>query len=993
MDRHPKSEGQNPIPTPIWPGSAKLRNWSLLILAQIFATAFSSAAADRIPWTTGRVSGSPLPPAPYRVERRFTAVEFDHPVDLCVAPGSDRIFVAEQSGRISSFVPGAAPRPAELIDLRRHHRPLDGVLGFTFHPGFATNRYIFINGNEPGGRTNGSFVARFTVSTNDPPTVDPTSKKVIIRWFSGGHNGCTLAFGPDGLLYISTGDSADPDPPDGRFKTGQDNRDLLASILRIDVDRTDGTNAYSIPADNPFRHQADSRPEIWAFGFRNPFRMAFDRVTGELWAGDVGWEQWEMIYRVERGGNYGWPIVEGPNQNVRRDVVPGPGPILPPMVALPHSDAASITGGTVYHGRKLPGLRGAYVYGDWETGKFWALRQKAGRLESNEELCDTALKPTAFALTADGELLILDYNGAIYGLAENVGTAANQSFPQRLSDTGLFTTTTGPDSTLLRPLQPAHGTHPYRIGVPMWNDHATAQWLLAVPGTATIATSGGVGNITGGTWYFPTNTVLARTLSLEFEAGLPASARPIETQLLHWDGQAWNPYTYRWRTNGLDADLVGTAGTNEMFVVRDGNAPGGERLTPWRYMTRAECLRCHNAWAGEALTLNWAQLGSPHAAESQLQGLVDAGLLRLTSAPASAETLTHPADDTASISDRARSWLHVNCSACHRFGAGGAVAIHLNFEKKLNELRALEAKPLRGEFGLAHARIIAPGDPYRSVLFQRISTESAGRMPHIGSRLVDAEGVRVVRQWIESLDVAPTNTTEENAARQLLADLKRERAALAGPDREKAIAALLASPNGSLALLDALKDYPAARTAAAKQAAGHTNLLVRDLFSQLLPPAERRATLGADPVPDSILSLRGDATRGGTLFAGMAQCGNCHLHAGGGRAFGPDLAGVGRKYDRSRLLDQILYPSRIIAPEHKLFTITTRDDRELNGFIVRRSADELVLKDQNLVEHRLKLTEIAQQQESHLSGMPEGLLAPLTAQEAADLLEYLARRQ
>src|SRR5262249_29857879 len=156
--------------------------------------------------------------------------------------------------------------------------------------------------------------------------------------------------------------------------------------------------------------------------------------------------------------------------------------------------------------------------------------------------------------------------------------------PRRLSATGLFTS--------LQSMTPASGTVPYTIRAAMWNDHATAEWLLGVPGADAIATQGGVGNIAGATWYFPSNTVLARTLALEMESGRPASRRRIETQLLHWDGQAWNPYSYRWTADQSDALLVPNEGTNDLFKVVDPAAPGGERPTPWRFAARAECLRC-----------------------------------------------------------------------------------------------------------------------------------------------------------------------------------------------------------------------------------------------------------------------------------------------------------------------------------------------------------------------------------------------------------------
>ena len=141
--------------------------------------------------------------------------------------------------------------------------------------------------------------------------IDPQSEQVILKFWSGGHNGGCLDFGNDGYLYISTGDAAAPSPPDVMM-TGQDCSDLLSSVLRIDVDHAEPGKPYRIPADNPFVNMPGVRPEIWAFGFRNPWKMSFDRATGDLWVGDVGWELWELIFKVKRGGNYGWSVMEGP---------------------------------------------------------------------------------------------------------------------------------------------------------------------------------------------------------------------------------------------------------------------------------------------------------------------------------------------------------------------------------------------------------------------------------------------------------------------------------------------------------------------------------------------------------------------------------------------------------------------------------------------------------------------------------------------------------
>ncbi len=1002
-----------------------LGTWSL---------ALGASAAGRTPWTSNRVVGSPNPPAPYTVERLFPKLHFNNPVDLALLPGSDRLLVLEQGGKLFSFPVRAEVEQVDpVFDFRSHHQPFDSAYTFAFHPRFAENRFVFVCYVEPGGRTNGTHISRFTLSASTPPVIDPRSERVIIRWVSGGHNGCTLAFGNDGMLYISTGDADDPDPPDGKRKTGQDISDLLSSILRIDVDRADGTNSYSIPRDNPFANTPGARPEVWAFGFRNPWRMSFDRATGDLWVGDVGWEQWEMVYRVRRGGNYGWSITEGPNLNVRTDVKPGPGAILPPIHAVPHSEGASITGGHVYRGSKLPRLRGAYVYGDWETGKFWALRHDGDRLVSNDELCDTSLKPVSFALDAAGELLVLDYSGSLYRIVPNTAPPANESFPRRLTETGLFNS--------LDPLMPAPGTVPYRVATPMWNDHATAEWLLGVPGDGAIASSGGVGNIAGGTWFFPSNTVLARTLTLEMETGKPASRRRIETQLLHWDGQAWNPYTYRWNPAQTEAALVGNAGTNDVFTVIDRAAPGGRRETSWRFHSRAECLRCHNAWGGEALTLNWLQLNAPlirsSDAESdsetskprgrdslapsereragvrgpsEMHRLQELGVLHTRNPPEPSMALADPYDPALPPTDRARSWLHVNCATCHRFGAGGAVAIHLNFDKPVREMRAIDEKPARGDFGLVGARVIAPGAAYRSTLFYRICTEGSGHMPHIGSRLVDEAGSRLVFDWIQSMEKATPIKEDAMAARRLVelnASLQDQFTRLGretGVARLELVRDILGSMNGALGLQDVLSriggdaksgrkrtgtpDF-AFRNKVAALASTHTNALVRDLFQRFLPHDQRRQTLGSEINPQTILTLKGDSVRGRELFVGASQCARCHVCGGEGRAFGPELGGVGRKYGRAQLLEQILLPSKLVAPEFKTTTLILRDDTEFNGFVIKPGADELVLRDESLVERRIKRSDVKESRESTLSAMPEGLLAPLTAQEAADLLEFL----
>lgn len=956
----------------------------LVFLAFAFSAQTAFAAA-RVPWTSNRVTGSPNPPAPYTVERRFPKLNFRQPVDIAAMPGSDRLFVLEQGGKLRSFPdrPDVATTD-QVFDFRVNHRPFDSSYAIAFHPRFLENRFLFVCYVEPGTRPNGSFISRFTLRDSDPPTIDPSSEKVILRWLSGGHNGCTLAFGNDGFLYISTGDAANPDPPDMPYNTGQDISDLLSSILRIDVDRTEGTNNYAIPADNPFRQIPGARGEVYAFGLRNPWRMSIDRPTGDLWIGDVGWEQWEMIYRAKPGANFGWSLTEGPNTHVRTNLKPGPGPIQPPLVALPHSDAASITGGYVYHGEKLKKLQGAYLYGDWETGKFWALRQEADKLISNAELCDTTLKPSSFGLDRKGEFLIVDYNGGLYEFVPNTAPAANLAFPRRLSETGLFADTAT--------LSAAPGVLAYHPNAQMWSDYASAQHLVGVPDVGSIATAGGRETITGRMWFFPSNTVFARTVNLEMERGQPGTRRRVETQLMHFDGQTWNAYTYRWNAAQADADLVPSEGTNDVYTIADASAPGGRRQVQWRFSGRAECLRCHNVWAGDTLSFNWFQLNSP-GPTSELKRLEEDGILRIRNRPNPLPRLSNPYDASFSLEERARSWLHLNCSPCHRNGAGGDVPAQFNIDQPFDKSRALDAVPVRGDFGILDAHVVTSGDPYRSTLFYRINTEGSGRMPHIGSRLVDEAGVRLLRDWIQSL---PPKGSEEKAARAAIQERQENSAALAelkGEKRAAAITNLLSNMSGALALLTEA-NRAAWRSEAADAAAGHTNALIRDLFQRLLPLEQRRQALGSDFSPETVLSVPGNEVRGRELFVGIAQCARCHVANGVGRPFGPDLTEIAKKYDRAQLLDNILHPSKTIAPEFKTFYMTLADDAEVNGFIVRRSDSEVVLRDESLADRHLSPAQIKESRESAVSAMPEGLLAPLTAQEGADLIEFfLARRK
>jgi len=246
---------------------------------------------------------------------------------------------------------------------------------------------------------------------------DPDSEKVIIEWTKpwGNHNGGQLAFGHDGYLYAGTGDGGAGGDPEGN---GQRLDRLLAKMLRVDVDKGD---PYEIPKDNPFAQKEGARPEIFAYGVRNPWRFSFDRKTGALWVGDVGQDKWEAIKKVEKGTNQGWSLYEGSHKFNRRGAK-GPDPIVPPLYDYGREDGASVTGGFVYRGKKIPELEGLYIFGDYVSGHIFALKEKEGGKPDVWRLISTTNKAiSSFGEDEDGEILVCHHapeRGAIFKIVK-----------------------------------------------------------------------------------------------------------------------------------------------------------------------------------------------------------------------------------------------------------------------------------------------------------------------------------------------------------------------------------------------------------------------------------------------------------------------------------------------------------------------------------------------------------------------------------------------
>ena len=375
-----------------------------------------SASPHPLP-ATPTAPEEPLTPAPLTelaVEPAFPALSLSRMVGMAYPPdGSDRLYVVLQPGRIVSFPNHPEVDSAELfLDIRdrvNDRGEEEGLLGLAFDPQYADNGHLYVYYSASVPRR--SVVSRFSV--NPDGRAGPGSERILLEVpqpFSN-HNGGQIAFGPDGYLYIALGDGGSRGDPQGN---GQDLGTLLGSILRIDVSTVDSTGAYAVPANNPFVGHGGARPEIWAYGLRNPWRFSFDRATGELWTADVGQNRFEEVDIIRPGLNYGWNIMEG-EVCFARSGCDRTG-LEMPVAEYGREGGCSVTGGYVYRGSRLASLYGAYVYGDYCSGRIWALRHDGDEVTEHMQIVDSGLRIPSFAEDAAGELYVLSFDGTIYRL-------------------------------------------------------------------------------------------------------------------------------------------------------------------------------------------------------------------------------------------------------------------------------------------------------------------------------------------------------------------------------------------------------------------------------------------------------------------------------------------------------------------------------------------------------------------------------------------------
>jgi uncharacterized repeat protein (TIGR03806 family) len=771
------------------------------------------AIKERVPLKASKVIGSPDPPLPYRPVRAFPQLELTYPIALDRIPGTDDLLIIAQGksyGATTIYLIKDDPDVATAETILE--TPSSGTAyGICFHPKFADNGYFYVgwNGRLEGASEKQTLVTRYVWDRNKRRIDDSAPAVNIISWESNGHNGGDMEFGLDGMLYVTSGDGTSDSDTNMR---GQDLTKLTAKVLRIDADHPAQGKNYSVPADNPFIGQQNIVPETWAYGLRNPWRITVDPLTGHVWVAQNGQDLWEQVYLVRKGDNFGWSVYEGSHIFYANRQL-GPHPHVLPTAEHHHSEARSLTGGVVYHGQKLPDLRGAYIYGDHSTGRIWGIKHDGTKVNWHKLLADTTFNITGFGLDSHGELLVADHRadgeGAFYYLENAPPVAAPSTFPRKLSESGLFATAgdriltrRASEGVSIHVMQP--GVIPYSVNSPLWSDGAHKERYLAIPHKDGVDSRIEMTPKWG--WNFPDETVLIKSFALETKEGDPTTRRWIETRFLTKQQGEWVGYSYLWNDEQTDAELVPAEGADREYEIRvppSTEHPDGLKKQKWRYPSRTECMVCHSRAANFVLGLSTLQMNKPHdyggVIDEQLRVLEHLGMLKanyeqdavrflkddlrkegredkdvnrlaaersaksdqrsppttslLAGPPSRYPHLPDPYNENEPLEARARSYLHANCAICHIGAGGGNSQIELDYTASLSRTKMIDAVPLHHKFGLKDARIIAPGHPERSVLLHRLAHrgEGSGQMPQLATNLIDEAAVKLFENWIRSM--------------------------------------------------------------------------------------------------------------------------------------------------------------------------------------------------------------------------------------------------
>ncbi len=746
--------------------------------------------SNRVGNTSLRLPSTP-PAYSYALTNAFGNLAFANPVCITAPPGEvNRLFIVEQAGRVAVITNLAAPTRTVFLDISAKviggSGGEEGMLGMAFHPGYATNGFFFLYYTDEtttkAGTGRHQILSRMQVASNNPNAALAGSETNLLTMFDqhSDHNGGDLHFGPDGFLYVSLGDEGEQN--DSLDNSQRINKDFWSSILRLDVDvparatslmpnpHPANTNhfgraiLYRIPADNPFVGATSFngaavsasavRTEMFAVGFRNPWRFSIDALTGRIFCGDVGADALEEINLITRGGNYGWAFREGTEAGPKAASQPGGLALKAPTFSYRHGAATNqgnaVVGGLVYRGGRIPALDGSYIFGDYVSGNVWSLRYDGTNVSGFIRIADDPGIAAFGVDPSNGDVLTADQNDDTIKRLIAVPAATN-TLPATLADAGIFTN--------LATLTPHSSFVPYDVNLPFWSDNAIKSRWFYVPTNRTI-TFGATNN-----WLFPTGTVWVKHFELELTNGVPESRRRLETRLLvrhsGTDGSDVYGVTYRWGESLTNATLVPVGGLEEAFVIHDG---GTTRTQVWRYPGRSECLLCHTraSQGGLALSFHTPQLNRDFnygdVTDNQLRAMNHAGYF---SAPLSnlysLRALARLDDDSVSVEQRVRSYLAANCSQCHQPGGNGLGQFDVRLFTPLSATKLVHGA-LHNQAGNPSNAVVHPGSLNLSMLLTRISTPDANRrMPPLGSSVLDTQAIALVSRWITN-DLAAYRT-------------------------------------------------------------------------------------------------------------------------------------------------------------------------------------------------------------------------------------------
>ncbi len=717
----------------------------------------------------------------------FMNLVFTNSVGLTSVPGTDKLCVWEREGRVWTFQNSLGTSQKKLVlDISSQCQGWDdsGLLGIAFHPGFATNHFMFVYytwvkpGTVAGSPTSrpvpnvpDTYHDRLERYTLDADGVAiPGSVKIFVDLTNQTvwHHGGGIFFHPmNGFLYWTDGDNSVGD------NDQIINKSLYSGVFRVDVDCRGGnvshapprqptggfTANYFIPNDNPFVGQSNVLEEFFCLGLRSPHRMTIDPPTGRIFIGDVGEssrEEIDVIEPGESGLNFQWNRCEG---NLGKMEPPFIGISRRPVLDYPHDEGRAVIGGYVYRGKEFArDLGGKYIFGDNVMRTVWALDETTTPFKKTL-LCvmPKGAGPNAgtdytglssFGTDAEGEIYFCQMSsigGHIYKLQRGGPPPPTKVLPKLLSQTGVFTD--------LEKLQPSDFLIPYSVNSPLWSDGAVKLRWFALP------TNTFIGFAATGEWTFPAGTVFVKDFELPVDDTNPKILRRLETRLLvrDTDGTVYGA-SYKWRANNSDADLV-SIGTNEDIEIK--TVTGGTRTQKWFYPGRQDCITCHTTIAGGVLGVKTRQLNGDFkypngVTDNQLRTLNHLGLFDVPLDERKISRLPKLAavtDAYASPNLRIRSYLDANCAMCHRPGGAGAF-FDARFDTPLAKQNLING-PVQNPLDITGAKVIAPGDTNRSILFRRISVAGENQMPPLAKNVVDKKAVAVFAKWINQLHVSP----------------------------------------------------------------------------------------------------------------------------------------------------------------------------------------------------------------------------------------------